>query len=250
MNLESTFEILLRAQFVFAAVTFLSLMFVTAPYGRFNRGGWGPAIKALYGWIIMEAPAVFMISYWFLISDKSYLSVVFIIIWLSHYLRRTFHYPFQTKGKNKPFPVLLVLMAIIFNCMNGFINGVEIFHLNEYSSGWLFGWKFMLGAVLFYLGYYINARSDHILSNMERGPDGGYTIPHEGFFKYVSCPHYFGEIVQWCGWAMLTWSWAGLAFAVYTFSNLAPRAFSHHKWYKKEFKDYPGNRKALVPFLV
>jgi len=40
---------------------------------------------------------------------------------------------------------------------------------------------------------------------------------------------------------------AGLAFAVWTIANLAPRARSNHKWYRETFPDYPENRKALLP---
>ena len=42
---------------------------------------------------------------------------------------------------------------------------------------------------------------------------------------------------------------AGLAFAVYTFANLAPRAIDHHTWYRQRFSDYPPERRALIPYL-
>ena len=66
----------------------------------------------------------------------------------------------------------------------------------------------------------------------------------------MSCPNYLGEIVEWCGWALATWSPAGLAFAVYTAANLAPRAVSNHHWYLSHFPDYPRERRALIPFVV
>ena len=69
-------------------------------------------------------------------------------------------------------------------------------------------------------------------------------------FERVSCPNYFGEILEWLGWAIATWSPAGLAFFVWTVANLTPRAIAHHKWYKDEFENYPDERKALIPFLV
>jgi len=61
---------------------------------------------------------------------------------------------------------------------------------------------------------------------------------------------YLGEIVEWTGWAVATWSLAGLAFALYTAANLAPRALSHHAWYRARFPEYPPSRRALVPFLL
>ncbi|MEO7015762.1 MAG: hypothetical protein ABI130_12305, partial [Leifsonia sp.] len=37
---------------------------------------------------------------------------------------------------------------------------------------------------------------------------------------------------------------------VYTFANLAPRAMANHRWYRQTFDDYPGSRKALIPFVL
>jgi protein-S-isoprenylcysteine O-methyltransferase Ste14 len=65
----------------------------------------------------------------------------------------------------------------------------------------------------------------------------------------VTCPNYLGEILEWLGFALATWSLAGLAFALYTAANLAPRAFANHRWCREQFPDYPKNRKALFPFL-
>lgn len=95
---------------------------------------------------------------------------------------------------------------------------------------------------------WINKQSDRILRKLRSKSKAEYVIPRGGFFRFVSSPHYFGEIVEWSGWAILTWSMPGLAFAVFTFANLAPRALAHHRWYKSHFENYPGKRKALVPF--
>ena len=127
-----------------------------------------------------------------------------LLIWESHYLRRTFHYPFRMKGRNKPFPVLLVLLAMAFNAMNGYINGFYIFQKASYDLSWFTDWRFILGVVVFYTGYAINMQSDTILSGLKRTADDQYQIPHGGLFKYVSCPHYFGEILEWIGWGIDT----------------------------------------------
>jgi hypothetical protein len=68
-------------------------------------------------------------------------------------------------------------------------------------------------------------------------------------FEYVSCANYFGEFVEWCGFALATWSPAAVIFAVWTAANLAPRARQHHRWYQGKFKDYPCDRAAFVPLL-
>jgi protein-S-isoprenylcysteine O-methyltransferase Ste14 len=77
----------------------------------------------------------------------------------------------------------------------------------------------------------------------------GYAIPRGGLYELVTCPNYLGEIVIWCGWALASWSWAGVAFAVYTLANLAPRARSHQAWYRATFPDFPKARRAMIPWL-
>ena len=60
--------------------------------------------------------------------------------------------------------------------------------------------------------------------NLRKTKGNGYHIPEGFLFKYVSCPNYLGEIIEWLGWAILTLSPAGLVFFIWTFSNLVPRA--------------------------
>jgi protein-S-isoprenylcysteine O-methyltransferase Ste14 len=66
----------------------------------------------------------------------------------------------------------------------------------------------------------------------------------------VSCPNYFGEMIEWTGWAIATLSWPGLVFALWTAANLVPRALKHHAWYHAKFVDYPPARKAIIPFML
>ena len=61
--------------------------------------------------------------------------------------------------------------------------------------------------------------------------------------------NYFGEIVEWAGFAIAAWSLPALAFAIFTFCNLAPRAWQHHQWYKEKIDDYPIHRRAVLPGL-
>jgi len=65
----------------------------------------------------------------------------------------------------------------------------------------------------------------------------------------VASPNYFGEIVEWTGWALATWSLPGLAFALFTMANLVPRAHANRVWYIDTFPDYPRQRKRVIPFV-
>ena len=78
----------------------------------------------------------------------------------------------------------------------------------------------------------------------------GYVVPRGPLFRWLSCPNYFGEIVEWTGFALASWSPGGLLFALWTAANLVPRAIHHHRWYRAKFADYPRSRRAVMPFLL
>ena len=78
----------------------------------------------------------------------------------------------------------------------------------------------------------------------------GYKIPRGGCFEYVSGANYFGEMLEWCGYAVAANSLPAAAFAFFTISNIGPRGWQHHLWYKKHFLEYPKHRRAVIPFLL
>jgi len=237
--------------FSFAVVVFILLFFISAPYGKFSRKGWGPAIRSKWAWMIMEFPSPALLFFFFITSyGKNLPQIIFLCLWLAHYLHRTFIYPFSQSGKKKAYPVLLVLMAFIFNCLNGFANGYGVFHNYSYDFSYLLTWQFIAGIVFFITGFIINKISDKKLRNFRKKNHSEYVVPHGWLFEFISCPHYFGEIVEWGGWALMTWSLPGLAFFIFTFANLFPRAISSHKWYKANFPHYPSDRKAVIPFII
>ena len=94
---------------------------------------------------------------------------------------------------------------------------------------------------------YINHGTDTRLIAIRKEKEG-YQIPQGWLFRWISCPNHFGEIVEWTGFALIAWSVPALTFAIWTFCNLAPRALNHHAWYHENFKEYPKNRKAFIPW--
>ena len=143
-----------------------------------------------------------------------------------------------------------MLMAFVFNMINGYLNGRYLFTFApEYTSYWIKDIRFLGGLGLFLVGFAINLHSDNVLRRLRQEGKKDYEIPYKGLFKYISCANYFGEIIEWLGWAVATWSWPGLAFFLFTVANLFPRAHQHQKWYRKEFPDYPKKRKAIIPFV-
>jgi 3-oxo-5-alpha-steroid 4-dehydrogenase 1 len=247
---RAVFDGLIVAWFVLAAVTFPLLFFVAAPYGRHARRGWGATIPSRWGWICMEAPAALVFAACFVLGGYrgGVTAVVFLVMWEVHYVHRAFIYPLQRRGGGKSMPLAVVGMGLAFNLVNGYLNGRYLFQFSGgYPLAWLWHPRFVAGAVLFVAGYVANRQADRTLRSLRKRGESGYEIPRGGLYRWISCPNYLGEIVEWIGWAIATWSPSGLAFAVWTIANLAPRARAHHRWYRQHFPDYPPERKALLP---
>jgi protein-S-isoprenylcysteine O-methyltransferase Ste14 len=246
------YRILLWGWLVVAVGVFTVLFFITAPYGRHVRKGWGLGIDSRWGWCMMEAPAALGFGLWFVLGGitPSGVLLVFFIMWQVHYVYRAFIYPRRLREWKKQMPVLIVGLALFFNLVNSYLNGRYLFKFSGgYSTEWFYDLRFIGGVVLFVFGFFVNHQSDEILLRLRNAQESEYKIPHGGLYRWVSCPNYFGEIIEWMGWSLATWSWPGLVFAVWTAANLVPRARSHHRWYKEQFPDYPHNRKILIPFL-
>jgi 3-oxo-5-alpha-steroid 4-dehydrogenase 1 len=252
MNERAFFNILLISWFVLAAAVFVVLFFIAAPYGRHSRRRWGPQIGDKLGWVIMEAPSPILFAALFIISIKyiSITAVAFLVLWEAHYIHRAFIYPFSRRAGAGGMVAVVVGMGFLFNIGNAYLNGRYLFTLSGgYSNSWLLTPQFICGAALFVAGFVINRWADDSLRNLRQPGESGYKIPEGGLYRWISCPNYFGEMLTWTGWAVATWSLPGLAFAVFTVANLAPRARAHHTWYKRQFADYPPQRKALVPAI-
>lgn len=244
---------LVWAVFGLAAFTFTALLRFRAPYGRHYGGsGWGPAISNRLGWIVMELPATVLFAHVYASGRAAGAAVplVFLAMWQLHYLNRTFIYPLRTRTAGKAMPAVVVLGGFAFNSLNAYVNARFISDFGEYGVEWLADPRFLAGAALFFTGFVLNLHSDNILLYLRKQGEVDYSIPRGGAFRYVSCPNYLGEILEWGGWALATWSTAGLAFFVYTVANLGPRALSNHRWYRERFADYPADRKALIPGVI
>jgi 3-oxo-5-alpha-steroid 4-dehydrogenase 1 len=134
---------------------------------------------------------------------------------------------------------------------------------------------FIAGICIWFVGFIMNIQSDSILRNLRNNdndssgsntssgnktkdtqptsitPAQRYKIPHGGFFQYVSCANFFGEIIEWLGYAIASSSIAAWGFWAFVCANLIPRGMAHHKWYLDKFKeDYPKDRSAVIPFIL
>ena len=151
-------------------------------------------------------------------------------------------------------PVAIMLMGLVFNTLNAYLIGGWLYGeapSGMYLTEWLWSPQFIIGTILFFAGMGINLHSDHVIRNLRQPGDTKHYIPRKGFYKYVTSANYFGEFTEWIGYAILTWSPAGLLFAVWTFANLGPRAKALTGKYEQEFgEEYTKlNKKHIIPFI-
>ncbi|CAH9111590.1 unnamed protein product [Cuscuta europaea] len=244
-----------------ALPVYISCRFITAPFGKHVRPGWGPTIPPPLAWFVMESPTLWLtlLLFPFGKNHSNPLAQILIAPYLIHYTNRTLIYPlriyltsYRLKRSAAGFPVSIALMSFTFNILNAYLQTRWVSHYaGDYDGGVLFWLRFSAGLVVFVSGMTANCWADRVLLGL-KSEGGGYKIPRGGLFEYVSCPNYFGELLEWFGWGVMMtwWSSAGFAFFLFTFANLVPRAYSHHKWYLQKFReDYPTKRKVVIPFL-
>ena len=238
----------LTVQFLLCPLILLSLLFVTAPYGRHHKKGWGPSLPNRSAWLLMELPALLVITILVLGGPaiRSPQAWVPLSFWILHYGYRSFIFPSLMHPSDKTFPALLVLFAIAFNILNGY-NNANALIANGTGDNSILSPHFVLGTLVFILGFVMHIQADSTIRRLRKPGETGYHVPQGGMFRWISNPHYLGEMIQWTGWAVMTWSLAGLAFALFTVCNLAPRALSNHRWYQERFEDYPAKRRILIP---
>ncbi len=251
MNLE-LFNILIWIWISVAIVIVPILFRVTAPYGRHSKETWGPMINNKLGWFIMEVPSLIIFSI-FIIRGRG-IQMDFIgflsILYMFHYFYRSIIFPLMINTGSKKMPLVIAMSAIFFNFVNGSVNGYWLGTLSEnYPMDWVYDIRFIAGVVLFIFGFVIHFYHDRVLIQLRRTSNNEYQIPNTGLFKYISCPNYFGEILEWLGYALMCWSLPAFSFFIWTGANLIPRAYKHHQWYREKFKDYPKERRALIPFI-
>jgi 3-oxo-5-alpha-steroid 4-dehydrogenase 1 len=251
MNEHALYQATLITYLALAALTFPLLLVMAAPYGRYANRPWqGPTIDNRLAWLLMETPAAVVFALCFLLgaAGQTLVGNAFFVLWESHYVYRAFIYPFTLRGRGKRMPILIAASGFTFNVLNGYLNGRYLFSFSGgYPDGWLRDPRFIAGVLIFYAGYVICRQSDAILRGLRQPGESGYRIPTGGLFRFVTAPNYLGEIVQWGGWALATWSLPGLAFFLWVLANLVPRARAHRRWYRQTFPDFPPSRRALVP---
>lgn len=257
---NTVYDTVLTCAFAFAAFVIVGGFFAQSSYGRFSSTNLGFNLNPKLGWWLMEIPATVVFAVFYLTGPNRFepTSLVLAAVWLLHYANRGWFFPLsirQVPGKRSTFNVSVIAMGVIVTSMHGYLNGAFFSHdyMNQYDTAWLTDPRFLIGLAVYLCGFALLVNSESIVRNLRDKVNPGateYRIPMGGGFRFVSSPAYLGELIAWAGFALLTWSLAGVVIFLITAGNLIPRAIATHKWYRDKFVEYPSDRKALVPGLV
>lgn len=255
MDIFAYYYWVLGAMAVLAVVVFVALQRISAGYGAFYTRRWGPAVPNRAGWVLMEAPVfIAMLLLWLCSPRRAEAApAVMALLFEAHYFQRSFIFPMLIHGKGR-MPLTVIALGVAFNLVNAYLIGGWLFYVSPagtYPDSWLAGPLFWTGTAVFAAGMAVNLHSDHIIRSLRKPGDTAHHIPRGGMYRYVTSANYLGEFVEWTGFAILTWSWAGAVFALWTFANLAPRARKIHQRYLEEFGDEYRrlHRRYILPFI-
>ena len=125
-----TFNLFLGVMSLIALFVFIALYFVKAGYGIFRTASWGVAISNKLAWILMEAPVFVVMCVMWIYSERRFEPVIFtfFLFFQIHYFQRAFIFPLLLKGKSK-MPLAIMSMGVLFNLLNGYMQGKWIFYL-------------------------------------------------------------------------------------------------------------------------
>lgn len=268
-----------------AAATFAALTFAVppAPYGRHGRSDpanaarYGRGLPARWAWCLQELPAFLLPAALAVAAARGTGAglaglraalgpqrATLLATFLAHYAHRALIFPWRIRGGART-PAGIAALAFAFCTYNGLLQGAHLVWCGGGGRGGGGGGGrdvspalFRAGMAAWAAGAAINLAADAALRRLRRvgAPEGGgasagaYALPTSPLFALVACPNYSGEALEWAGWAAASgFSLPAVAFAVYTFSNLGPRARAHNAWYRRTFPGGFEGRAGMVPWV-
>ena len=248
---------------VMAAIVFTVLQFVTVAYGMTYNTRWGFSIRSNWGWMLMEAP-VFLLMLIIYVSAIAagapytaetfpWVTTTIFVFFELHYLQRSFVFPSLMRGTSK-MPLSIISIGFVFNTINAYMQGGWLFYVSpqQYTLEWFWSPQFIIGTLLFFAGMVINMQSDIIIRRLRKDrTDNNYYLPSGFLFNKINSANYFGEVMEWVGFAILSWSVSGIVFVLWTLANIVPRSKSVYERYTQLFgEDFQKlNRYKILPFI-
>lgn len=258
---SETYYSVLYAAYAVSFFAFIGSLFIIAPYGKFGSESYGIELDPRLGWWLMEVMATvsFVTFYPRGPNAQNTVPMIFAGLYAIHYLNRGWFFPLSIRvsaGSAKAkFSWMVSASGIFVTSMHGYLNAMWYSKFCTYLDwDWFWSPTCLIGLLLYQISFWSTIRCEYIMRNLrDSDPKPGsprYKIPRGFLFEYVTSPQYFTELCGFFGWAIMTWSPAGLYIFLISAANLIPRAIQTHKWYREKFgDDYPSKRRILIPFI-
>lgn len=170
---------------------------------------------------------------------------------VGHYLKREFETLFIHRFSNAtmPFNRVFINSGHYWGTFGALV-GYFFFHPRYTEPDYLpknvkYG---LIGA--FAVFQFLNFMCHKALRNLRKPGTTERGIPKGWGFGLVSCANYFWETLVWLTFSVFSGTLTSYLFLLFSFYQMSVWAKGKHRRYKKEFKDYPKKRKAIVPFLL
>lgn len=173
--------------------------------------------------------------------------------WTFHYAKRILETLFVHRFSHATMPI----MNLFKNCSYYWLFTLYVaYHVNHplYTSPCTLQ---VYGGLAAFLISELGNLSIHIALRDLRPP--GTTVrripvstsnPFTALFNFVSCPNYTYEFFSWVSFTVMTQCLPAGLFALAGMYQMTLWAIGKHRNYKKEFPNYPKQRKAILPFLI
>ncbi|XP_035714448.1 steroid 5-alpha-reductase DET2 [Folsomia candida] len=216
-----------------------------------SRKFWEYPISSRFTWRFGFLPTVIVPWVVIFFTPTPYLfnltNLAGLAIYYIHYFNRSVIYPSKISDHATPSPLWFFVSMLTITTVHTF---AQTHHLANVHKPLDVSFLTFVAIGMSILGAWVNNRHDWILTQL-RARGKGYQIPQGSLFEYVSCPNYFGECLEWWGFALVTGGGGPqVMFAIFSTVFLVFRARFAHKWYHAKFgTKYPRERKAIIPFV-
>ncbi|XP_050465336.1 polyprenol reductase-like [Cataglyphis hispanica] len=110
-------------------------------------------------------------------------------------------------------------------------------------------------AIIFLWSTYIQLKSNFILASLRKNQYGDvvtkeHKIPIGGLFNYISNPLQLSEIIIYLMLSGILWQASTFHYVtLFVMINQIECAILYDQWYRTTFKNYPKERKILIPYI-
>ncbi len=214
------------------------------PYGKFRTGA---GVNSRAGLALAYAiPAFLYVALWVEggAPQTAYHLVLF-GTFLFHFVRRILEVSF-VNSYSRPTPLrALVTVALLYSGAAASCAFFQVRTLGQPVPGLLF----ILGALVFAVGEVLNVYHHWLLARLRPPGVRAYAPPRGGLFGWVASPHYFGEILSFVGYAMMSNLLPVWGNALVVAAYLSSRANSTLNWYRRQMpRQIPSDWRRLIPF--